>query len=63
MIKKLICKIDVKGNITVDVEGVTGEGCQKLTEELLQSIIGNKSETLKPEFYSSTQKDKDYVFN
>lgn len=46
---------DVQGNPTIDVSGVVGPGCKKMTDELLRQLGAASIKcTPKPEYYQRT---------
>lgn len=61
--KQLNIKVDGKGKVTAEVEGVMGSSCQGVTEELLKKLGGKVSEEYKPEFFMTPQEEKNMEFN
>ena len=48
------CEFDDTGNPKIDVLGTTGPACRALTKELEDAFGGQKTTTLKREFYDKT---------
>jgi len=46
-------KIDSEGNTQVDITGVSGPGCAKITDGISRALGQNVGETVKPEFYDA----------
>lgn len=53
--KKIRCKIDKKGNVIIEVDGVQGQSCQEITRPFLEAIGTTQEVTLKEEFYSAEE--------
>jgi hypothetical protein len=53
--ERVIVNIDPNGNTTVEVDGVVGLGCKKLTADIEKALGKVTSTTLKPEYHRKPQ--------
>jgi len=60
MAAELKIKIDKKGNVTFDVNGMEGTTCEQLTEALVRSMGGEAETTHKEEYILH---NPDLIFN
>ncbi len=50
--------IDTEGNVTVDVAGVSGRGCQDLSRNIEKALGSTVSSKPTPEMFKATQVQK-----
>ena len=55
MSERITVNIDASGNTTVEVDGVVGPGCAKLTEDLEKALGKIISDKRKPEYHRKPQ--------
>lgn len=53
--QEIIVEVQPGGKSKVEVNGVTGGDCAKLTEDLLRALGTQEESQKKPEFYASNQ--------
>jgi hypothetical protein len=58
--QKIEVKIDETGKVSIDIDGVKGKKCDKITEEIIKTLGILESKKLKPE-YIDDDKEEDNV--
>ena len=53
--RELIVTIGKDGNVTIDVQGFSGEGCEEFTKELEQELGVVIKRSKKPEYYQEEE--------
>ncbi|MDY0016389.1 MAG: DUF2997 domain-containing protein [Candidatus Delongbacteria bacterium] len=58
--QKIEVKIDQTGKVSIDIDGVRGKKCDKITEQIIKALGILESKKLKPE-YNDDDKEEDNI--
>ena len=58
---KIIVTIDAEGNLTTEVQGVTGSGCETLLNALTAELGETTEDNTKPEYWDEAAVEFDYA--
>ncbi len=61
--QEIVVKVDRKGKVTVEVNGVQGSGCQALTEALEAELGKKTGGAVKEEFFQPKQENVQWLTN
>lgn len=56
--RRVLISVSPLGAVSIDAQGFTGNSCETATRAFEEVFVGNSSKSHKPEYYESSETDK-----